>query len=91
MVLRLYRLTHNINNTNNSDNNNNSSNSDNNNNSSTEDKTKEEKIMFRVMMMTKREEGYRVVAYANTVEAVKEKVRALKIYYSPIDVYYCYN
>ena len=47
--------------------------------------------MFKIMMMTNRVEGYKIVGYTNAVEEAKEKVNALRIYHSPIDVYYCYN
>lgn len=46
--------------------------------------------MFKVMMMMNRAEGYKVAVYANTLEEAKEKVSALKLYYNPLDIYYCY-
>lgn len=47
--------------------------------------------MFKVIMMMNKVEGYKTVGYANTLEEAQEKIKALKIYHSPIDVYYCYN
>lgn len=45
-------------------------------------------MMYLVKMMTNREEGYNVVAKVTTEDEAREYVRALKIYHSPIDVYY---
>ena len=41
-----------------------------------------------IKMMTKREEGYIACAYANTPEEAKEKIKALSLYYNPIDIYF---
>lgn len=46
------------------------------------------KNMFLIKMMTDRTEGYKNVAYVNTVDEVNTRIAALKIYYKPIDIYY---
>ena len=46
--------------------------------------------MFKIKMMTKRENGYVVAGYADTLEEAREIVKALKVYYEPIDIYYMY-
>ena len=46
---------------------------------------------FLIKMMTDRVEGYKDVAYAETIEEAKEYVDALKIYHNPIDVFYKYS
>ncbi len=46
--------------------------------------------MFKIKMMTDRKNGYITISYADTVEAAKEIVKAAKLYYSPVDIYYIY-
>ena len=45
---------------------------------------------FVVKMMTDRKEGYKIRGYFETAEEAKELVRALIVYYEPIDIYYTY-
>jgi hypothetical protein len=47
--------------------------------------------MFKIKMMTKRENGYVTISYADTVEEAKEIVKAAKFYHNPIDIYYMYS
>jgi hypothetical protein len=46
--------------------------------------------MFKIKMMTDRENGYITVSYADTIEEAREIVKAAKFYYNPIDIYYMY-
>ena len=46
--------------------------------------------MFKIKMMTDRSRGYIIACYAETEEEAREKVKALRVYYSPIDIYYMY-
>ena len=46
--------------------------------------------MFKIKMMTDRNNGYIIAGYAETAEEAREKVKALNVYYSPIDIYYMY-
>ena len=45
---------------------------------------------FLIKMMTDRIEGYKAVSYASTPEEARELVKAYKVYYAPIDIYYMY-
>lgn len=47
--------------------------------------------MFIIKALYSREEGYREIATLGTEEVAREWVRAIKRYYSPIDVYYIYQ
>lgn len=47
-----------------------------------------DKKMFLIKMMTDRVEGYKNIAYVNTVDEANERINALKVYYKPIDIYY---
>ena len=47
--------------------------------------------MLLVKMMTNRIEGYKKCCYVNTPEEANECIKALKIYYNPIDIYYTIN
>lgn len=41
-----------------------------------------------IKMMTNRTEGYVACSYAKTPEEAKAKIKALKLYYQPIDIYF---
>lgn len=47
--------------------------------------------MLVVKMMTDRKEGYKKAVYVNTPEEANEYIKALKVYYNPIDIYYTIN
>lgn len=40
-----------------------------------------------IKMMTKREKGY-IACASNTPEEATEKIKALRLYYNPIDIYF---
>ncbi len=46
--------------------------------------------MFKIKMMTDRNNGYITISYADTVEEAREIIKAAKLYYNPIDIYYMY-
>ena len=41
-----------------------------------------------IKMMTNKNEGYVDCCYASTPEEAKEKIKALSLYYNPIDIYF---
>lgn len=41
-----------------------------------------------IKMLTKREEGYQACCYASTPEEAKRKIKFLKFYYQPVDIYF---
>ena len=47
-----------------------------------------DKMMFKIKMMTNRQEGYRTLNYVYSEEEAREWIRAYKIYHNPIDIYY---
>lgn len=47
--------------------------------------------MFIVKMMRNRTEGYKIMGRYLNAAAAAEAVRAFKVYYSPLDVYYTFD
>jgi hypothetical protein len=43
---------------------------------------------FVIKMMTDRTEGYKTAYCCETIEETYELLKALKVYYNPIDIYY---
>ena len=46
--------------------------------------------MYKVKMMTSRENGYVDMGQFPTAEPAAELAKCLRVYYKPIDVYYTY-